>query len=50
MSAEVSKALKGFKKQAFGIVLILFGAISTVFNIKTGIAVDAFDLFMIVLV
>lgn len=49
MTSSVSRAPKGFKKQVFGVVLILFGAINTILNIKTNISVDAFDLLMIVL-
>ena len=49
MTPDVSKAPKGFKKQVFGVVLILFGAVNTILNIKTDISVDAFDLLIIVL-
>ena len=49
MSPSVSRVPKGFKKQIFGVVLILFGAVNTILNIKTDISVDAFDLFIIVL-
>ena len=49
MSPDVSKAPKGFKKQVFGVILIFFGAVNTILNIKTDISVDAFDLLIIVL-
>lgn len=48
MSDNVAKAPKGFKKQAFGVVLIAFGTVNVILNIKTEIPVDAFDLLMIV--
>ena len=49
MTTHVSKAPKGFKKQVFGIVLVIFGAVNVLLNLKTDIEVDAFDLLMIVL-
>ena len=48
MKVDVSKPPKGFKKQVFGVVLILFGAVNAILNIKTDIPVDAFDLLLIV--
>lgn len=49
MTGDVSKAPKGFKKQAFGIVLIIFGTINIILNIVTDIPVDIFDVLMIIL-
>lgn len=48
MTSGMSKAPKGFKKQVFGVVLMLFGAVNVTFNIKTDIPVDVFDLLLIV--
>ena len=43
---RVSMAPKGFKVQVFGVILVLFGAVNTILNIKTDIPVDVFDLFL----
>lgn len=47
MSRTASKLPPGFKKQAFGAVLAVFGIIDTVMNLITGIALDGFFLFLI---
>lgn len=49
MRGDVSKAPRGFKKQAFGVVLIVFGVVNVTLNIKTDIPVDIFDLLMILI-
>ncbi len=48
MSRIANKLPPGFKKQAFGATLAMFGTIDTVMNLITGIALDGFFLFLIV--
>ena len=43
---RVSRAPKGFKIQVFGVILVLFGAVNTILNIRTDIPVDVFDLLL----
>lgn len=47
MSESMNKLPPGFKKQAFGATLAAFGAIDTVMNLLTGIALDGFFLFLL---
>lgn len=49
MTTGVSRAPKGFKKQAFGVVLVIFGVVNVVLNVKTDIPVDVFDLLIILI-
>ena len=48
MIRTASKSAPGFKKQAFGVVLAVFGIIDTGMNLLTGIALDGFFLLLIV--
>jgi hypothetical protein len=48
MIRTASKLPPGFKKQAFGVILAVFGIVDTGMNLLTGIALDGFFLFLIV--
>jgi len=47
MSESTNRLPPGFKKQAFGATLAVFGIVDTVMNLITGIALDGFFLFLI---
>jgi len=46
MTSGLPRVVNRFKIRAFGVILVLFGAVNSVMNMATGIPVDAFDLFL----